>query len=205
MLRTAEFSLVRRECSQYVELVANKSLSNNLEHAKDQEDLINQLYKLPYVCNWINIRMLENISGVSQVVNEDIKQYKEAVFCGNLVDKIFDIGNYEVPEDNFIEIEEKWKRNISAITIQDFIEHWIYIEKILLKKRRLLLYKITARDVWVEIVWLLCNRVKLVADAVESATNNDLCGQLSSDVFHLTIGNHVIRNLDPSKWFGIIL
>ena len=83
VLKTGDFNLVRRECAQYVQSVADKSLSKGLQQANNQEVLTDKLYELPYICNWINIRMLENIAGVCPEVNEEISQYKKAAFLEN--------------------------------------------------------------------------------------------------------------------------
>ena len=199
VLKIGNFDLVQRECVQYVQSVANKSLSEGLQKAINQKVLTDELYKLPYIINWINIRMLENISGVCPAVKNEISQYKKAVFSGKLADKIHDIDNSEIPANFFIRIEEKWEENIDCITIQDFIKHWSYIEIQLNIKRCLLLRKITACHGWIEIVWLLRKDDELIGVATNSAKSSALCGQLASDVFYLTIGDYPIRTLDAGK------
>ena len=199
VLNTGNFNLVRRECAQYVQSVADKSLSKDLQQADNQEVLTDKLYELPYICNWINIRMLEDIADVCPAVNEEISQYKKAAFSGKLADKIHDIDNSEIPAIFFVRIEEKWKKNIDCIAIQDFIDHWSDIECILNIKRCLLLRRITDRHGWVEIVWLLHKDDELISVATDSAKNSALCGQLTSDVFYLAIGDNPIRTLDPGK------
>ena len=188
-----DFLRLRRACVMYVRLVVGESFSTKLKNTNNLQELIDEIYELPYcMWNWIDIRMLEKISGVFPKATEDIKQYKATFYSRKLV--VEDITKSDIPKD-FIKIKEKWNREVKDIVIQDIINHWLYIEKKLNVKSCLLLYCITAGERWVEIDWLLRDSQDLFDCAYNSARNSNHSGMLDAEVFYLSIGGRFIRNL----------
>ena len=141
--------------------------------------------------NWLNIRILEDISKGAE---KEIEEYKETIFKKKLV--VEDFTYSKVPEC-FIWIKEKWNKVVKDIVIQDIIYHQTYIEAKLNVKSCLLLHHIIPGESWVEIHWLLSNY--LVDYANESAKNNNHNGLFKDEVFYLSIGKYIIRDLCPGK------
>ena len=193
------FLKLKRNCFRYVKLFANESFSANLKKTNDLDNLINELYDLPYcMLNWIDIRILEKMSFGVHLAVEEIKKYKEGIKLRDLV--VEDIkSDKSINHDHFIKIKEKWKRKVTDIKIQNLWEHWDYIEAKLTVKSHLLLSCITARERWVEIDWLLFRDSGLVDRAIDSATNSNHNGLLNAEVFYLIIGDYIIRDLSPGK------
>ena len=195
ILKDEKFERLQRECILYVTRLAGKSFSRYFEKTCNVKELLNKLLGLPYcIFNWIDIRILENVSSGIDAAVEQIKKYKKGIFTKKL--DLSHIAVYEVDENCFIKVEEKWKRSIDNVVIQDIIDHWDGIEKVLIVP--LLLHSITVptKNI-IEIVWLL--RRDLHQNATNMAKNNVFGDQLPHEVFYFKIYKNLVKDLNPGR------
>ena len=154
-------------------------------------DNLNELFDVlarasPY-WNWINIRILTKMVGVSGVdeAQELVERYKQEVFSRKLRMLLKDIPDTTIPLDYSL-VEQKLNRSLDEVTVQDLVTHWSNMEKLFdVKEPTLLLSKVV--DGCVEIHWLIPTQL---VDHVSSAVFNARHTLMS--IIYLKIDGHVI-------------
>ena len=202
-----DFKAVRRRCIQNVNVNGAISLSEDtlskIRNAKNFNDLFDILCCTPY-WNWMNIRMLEKITGDCSEAKQLIDDYKATIFSKKVKDILTEIPILDIPKNKYTEVKEKWKKDFNDLTVKDIVERWNEIEKKFNVEETMLLQSIT--EGCVEVCWLLPNH--LTEHAICSATNNqpgrhddddDQSGlgstqQLFPEVLYLKIGDTVIKD-----------
>ena len=216
-----DFNKVRRKCLENVNIIGGLSLSTNVKNkimeAKNLDDLFLVLccHCGPY-WNWMNIRLLEKMTGNCLAAKELIVAYKKKIFSRKVKDVISEISDLEIPTDKCTIVKEKWNKSFDDLLIQDIVKRWNEVEKKLNVGENMLLKSITAGCV--EICWLL--RDDLVDHAIRSlhfatccnphnqssfrdkdGEQQSLCIQeIFPEVFYLKIGNNVILDKYTGKF-----
>lgn len=195
-LKKIELSRLQRRCLDIIDLTAGASLSDlkmSIQAKNNPDDLFSLLCSdVGYICNWINIRILEKMSVGCDPAEGMIKQYKKEIHSRNLVE--CNIPHLNIPADKhgcFTKIEETWNRDITSMAIKDFVKHWDEIEKLLNVKESLLLHKVTCGCKPVKIVWLLCNDFVEHANDITTVNNDN---HLLAEVSYLKIGDNLVKD-----------
>ena len=71
----------------------------------------------------MNIRLLEEMAAASLQPNIHhlIGQYKSAVYSKRLQDIFRQIPEFEVPEDYYSKVKQKWNKEFKDVTLKDVI------------------------------------------------------------------------------------
>ena len=172
--------VIRRVPSDFIDKVCN---------TETLDGLFDVIVKSPY-CNWMNIRLLEQMAAASlqSNIHQLISQYKSAVYSKRLQDVFRQMPKLEVPEDYYSKVKQKWNKEFEEVTLKDVIDHWDKLEKVFgVEEPALLLECVINSSVWFH--WLIPS--ELVCHARYSAFNN--WHQLD-DIFYLDICGHVIKD-----------
>ena len=173
-----------------------ESFIDEIRNTKTLDDLFDVVVASPY-CNWMNIRLLEEMAAASLQPNIHhlIGQYKSAVYSKRLQDVFRQIPEFEVPEDYYSKVKQKWNKEFEDVTLKDVIGHWDKLEKIFdFEEPMLLLERVIKSSV--QFHWLIPS--ELVCHARYSAFKN--WHQLD-DILYLDICDHVI--IDSQYQFSI--
>jgi len=189
-----EFTLLRSACTKPDKPLAtvNKLPSEFVEKVtatKNLDELLELLNACDY-CNWMNVRMLEKLAASSRQVEAQtlIHKYKRIIFSKKLADILQDIPQLEITEEYYTKVQDKWKKDLKDITVEDIVKHWSKLQKIFdVEDVELLLQNITEGSI--QFHWFI--PLNLVSNARLSAFKN-WCGL--EDVSYLSIGDHVIKN-----------
>jgi len=190
VLSEDKFQLVRRGC------ITNKKILklpttfvDEIRTTRNLDDLFDLVVDSPY-CNWMNIRLLEQMAAASLQPNANklIEQYTSAVFSKRLKDVIKQIPEIKVTEDYYTKAKEKWKKEFGEVTLKDVTDEWNKLERIFdTEEPAILLERVLEGSV--EFHWLIpCG---LVCHARYSAFRN--WHQLR-DILYLDICDHVIKD-----------
>ena len=164
-------------------------LVDEIRNTKTLDDLFDVIVKSPY-CNWMNIRLLEQMAAASLQPNihQLISQYKNAVYSKRLQDVFQQIPEFEVPEDYYSKVRQKWNKEFQEVTLKDVVGHWHRLEKIFgVEEPTLLLERIIKSSVLFH--WLIPS--ELVCHARYSAFEN---WYELDDILYLDICDHVIKD-----------
>ena len=209
VLNREDFRKVRRKCLENLNVPGGITLSteiiNKISNTKDLYDLFDVTCLCKPYWNWMNIRIIEKMVGISEEAEKLIEQYKNEVFCRKVKDLMLEISNLEVPMDKYTEVKDKWNKEFDDLRIKDVVKRWGEIEKILEAEGTMLFKTITAGCV--EICWLLPNdlveRAIYLATSIQfgeredqSATNYQ---NFYSKSLSLKIGDIIITNIIKSK------
>ena len=165
------------------------SFTDQIRATEKLDDLVDVVVESPY-CNWMNIRLLEQMAAASlqNNIHQLIGQYKNTVYSKRLQDVFQQITETEVPEDYCSKIKQKWDKEFEEVTLRDVIRHWERLEKIFdTEEPTLLLERIIKSSV--QFFWLIPS--ELVCHARYSAFTN--WHQLD-DILYLEICDHVIKD-----------
>ena len=189
-----EFALLRSACVKVDVLLAKASKLPNefidkINATKNLNELLALLSESLY-CNWMNIRMLEKLAASSCQVDAQqlIAKYKKAIFSKKISDVLEDLPDFEITDEYYAKVRDKWEKDFEDVTIADITKRWAKLQKIFdVDDLELLLDNVIKGST--EIVWLI--PVDLISHAKLSAFKNwcDL-----EDVSYLSIGDHVIKN-----------
>ena len=189
-----EFTLLRSACIKPDKpLAAVNKLPNEfvekVNTTSNLDELLEVLNASDY-CNWMNVRMLEKLAASSRQAEAQtlIHKYKKVIFSKRLADILQDIPELEITDDYYAKVQDKWKKNLEDITVEDIVKHWSKLQKIFdVEDVELLLQNLTEGSI--EFHWLI--PLNLVTHAKFSAFKNwcDL-----EDISCLSIGNHMIKN-----------
>jgi len=189
-----EFSILRSACIKAdtplveanklpIEFIDEVNATGNLD------ELLPLLIECPY-CNWINIRMLEKMAASSRQkeAKKLIANYKETIFSKKVADVIKEIPGLKIPDDYYMKVKNRWKKDFKDITVKDIADHWANLQRIFgVKDLELLLENVIKGSI--KFFWLI--PVELVSHARLSALKN-WCNL--ENVSHLSIGDHEIKN-----------
>ena len=201
-----DFRKVRRKCLENLNVPGGISLStdiiNKIGNTKDLYDLFDVTCLCKPYWNWMNIRIIEKMVGISEEAEKLIDQYKNEVFSRKVKDLMLEISNLEVPTDKYTEVKDKWNKEFDDLRIKDVVKRWGEIEKMLEAEGTMLFKAITAGCV--EICWLLPN--DLVERAVYLATRIQFEDQSATDYqefyfesLSLKIGDVIVKDTIRGK------
>ena len=161
---------------------------DKIRNTETLDGLFDVVVESPY-CNWMNIRLLEQMAAASLQPNIHhlIGQYKNAVYSKRLQDVFQQIPEIEVPEDYYSKVKQKWNKEFDEVTLKDVIGHWDRLEKIFSVEPTLLLERVIKSSV--QFHWLIPS--ELVCHARYAAFKN--WDQLD-DILYLDICGHVIKD-----------
>ena len=198
LLKEEDFNKIRRRCLENLNVPGGISIPTE---TIDKICVANDLYRLfdvmclnckPY-WNWMNIRILEKMVGVSKNAEKLIDQYKNEVFSRKVKDLMLEISNLEVPKDKFTKIKDKWGKDFDHLTIKDVVVRWTKIEEMLEAEGAMLFETITSGCV--EICWLIPNN--LVEHAIHLTTTNQSTTdyhEFYSETLSLKLGEIIITD-----------
>ena len=189
ILSKGNFSKIKKECLESLDKFCGMLLSVEVKkqvgNSKNVSDLFSVLSGYKQYWNWINIRILEKMTGNSSTGRWLTEKYKRKVFSRKVKDVISKIPKLEIPLDKYTQVIEKWNKDFDNLMIKDIVEHWNQIEKKFNVSETMLFESITVG--YVEVCWLLRN--DLVEHVLYLATP-----ELFPEVLYLKIGNTVIKD-----------
>ena len=189
MLSEDELPHARRACrTNKKTLKLSDEFIDEINATTTLDDLFDVVIDSPH-CDWMNIRLLEQIAAASLQNNtrQLIQQYKEAIFLKKLKDVFQQFSEIQVKKDYFAKVKKRWKKKFDDVTIKDVFGQWWKLEKLFDIKPSLWLEHVIEGSV--EFHWLIPS--ELVHHARYSAFKN-WC-QLD-DILYLDIGGHVIKD-----------
>ena len=203
--KQADFKQLRRACIQNTSMVGGLTVPHEFKmkilEAKNLSKLFDILCYNTCFCNWMNVKIFEKMAGSCPDAMTLIGDYKKEVFSRPLSQVIQDIPKYNVPEEHYTKIKQKYKKDFLSITVGEIVDVWEDIEQKLNVEGYLLIETI-ARGC-IEICWLLHSDLFKHAIYTINATviNNtykhgdqSTTDQLFPDVSYLEIGNFVIKS-----------
>ena len=202
-LKDREIAKLKIACVANINSIIHCSVSQDLNKdikaINDPGELLTFLCgDLQYLCNWINIRILEIMSKGFVPAETIVEEYKNEIYSRELI--VCDIPNLNIPKNCFTMIEERWNKDITNMAVKDFIKHWIDIEELLHVKGCLLLHHVNLLhhvtfESPVEIVWLLSNGlVNRAYDSFTKCQPTKGCTQLLIELSYLKIGEHHVKD-----------
>ena len=203
-LSKVEFCKVKRKCLENLDvcigILLSKHVQDQIQKSTNLCRLFSIVSRLKQYWNWMNIRMLEKMAGNCSAAKKLIEKYKIGVLSRKVEDVIFEINqDLKIPEDKYIEVKEKWKKDFKELLVGDIIKRWEELEKKLNVRGAMLLKNITKGCV--EVCWVLPNYY------FEIAVNSVVQG-LFPEVLYLKIGHCVIkddRDYSKSKLIVVII
>ena len=190
MLSEDKFKMLRRGLTLNRKIKKlPSSFTDQIRATEKLDDLVDAVVESPY-CNWMNIRLLEQMAAASLQSNilQLIGQYKNTVYSKRLQDVFQQITETEVPDDYCSKIKQKWDKEFEEVTLKDVIRQWEKLEKIFdTEDSTLLLERVIKSSV--QFFWLIPS--ELVSHARYSLFTN--WHQLG-DILYLEICDHVIKD-----------
>lgn len=182
---------MRRACFENVNTIFGANLPDSLVDKIKATDNLSKLFDVlasSSYWNWINIRILKKMVGVSRVeeAKKLIDKYQGAVFSRKLSTLLEQIPKLEIPADYYSQIKQKWKKSLDEVTVQDLVTHWSKMEKMFDVKEPTLLLK-NVVDGCVEVYWLI--PTVLLHHICCAAFNTR---HMNESVLYLKIDSHVI-------------
>ena len=203
VFKKADFKHLRRVCCQNIttqcSLVSSK-VKDKIMNTEDHDDLFDVLcVESPY-CNWMNIKLLENMAAGNSEATKLIDEYRAVVLSRPLTEVIKYIPRFKIREKDYKKIKLKYQIDFDSLLVNDIIKIWDNVEKIFNVKGHLLIKKIAKGCV--EICWLIHNDlVKHAIHAICMAVSNPPAvyndqpstDQLFSDTLCLEIGSFIVK------------
>ena len=210
VFKQTRFEQLRRACIQNVGipqggLRVSSKIKRKIMNTEDYDRLSDLLCMNSQYCNWMNIKMLENMAASSppeaiRLINE----YQAEVFSRPLTEVIEHIPEHKIKEKHHKKIRLKYKKDFNSLLVKDIVEIWDKVEEKFNVKRYLLIKKIAKGCV--EICWLIHNdlvkhaihAIHAICTAVSnpSVVYNDQQSteQLFSDTLCLEIGSFIVKS-----------
>ena len=204
----ADFKHLRRTCFQNTNIVGGLIVSSefkeNVGKANDLDDLFDIVCIDTRYCNWMNVKIFERMASICPDARTLIKEYKAEIFSRPLSQVTENIPKYDVPEEQYTIIRQKYDKDFSSITVKEIVDKWQDIEK-KFNVQGCLLIK-TIADGCIEIHWLLhsdlfkhairaiCAICATVSNQPYKHGDQSTTDQLFPDVLYLKIGSVVVKN-----------
>ena len=203
-----EFRDLRRTCCQNINIVGGLIVSSEFKEeigkANDLDDLFDIVGNNTRYSNWMNVKIFERMASICPDAMALIEEYKKEIFSRPLSQVIENIPKYDVPEEHYTKIRQRYGKDFFSITVKEIVDDWQDIEEKFNVEGCLLIK--TIADGCIEICWLLhsdlfkhairaiCAICATVSNQPYKHGDQSTTDQLFPDVLYLEIGSIVVKN-----------